>query len=231
MQNLIRLELNRLSLKPHIVGLIIANIVILFLCVFVSIFLSVATDFLTMAGLPSIRLDTIAIATMLVRATLIVWQAVLISQVIIEEYRKKTIDLLYTYPVNRCKLIFAKLVLVGGIMLTFHAISNVFHHTVIFFLSTQIDFVTYSFENISIQILITLSTIFLSFIPLSIGIIKKSSIATIVSSIIIVTFASNSQGSTAGLISIPIIAVTLGLVGVIISILTVKKMLTSDLCN
>jgi ABC-type transport system involved in multi-copper enzyme maturation permease subunit len=180
-------------------------------------------------GLPEVRLDTITLAMMLVRAALIVWEAVLTAQLIIEEYSKKTIDLLYTYPVNRKKLIFAKLMLISGIMLLFHIASSVFQHTAIFLLSNCITFVTYSFEGLRYQILITVSTVFLSFIPLSIGFVKKSSIATIVSSIIIVVLTTNSQGSTAGLLSMPVIAVILGLIGVIITSVTVNKMISSDL--
>lgn len=59
--------------------------------------------------------------------------------------------------------------------------------------------------------------------------IHKSSIATVVSSVVIVAFSSNSQGSTAGLLSIPVIALIMGIVGLVGASVTVKKMLTSDL--
>jgi ABC-type transport system involved in multi-copper enzyme maturation permease subunit len=231
MKKLIRLELDRFSLKPHFIGLALANGIILILCIFTSAFLSAAEDLLSATGLPEVQLDTITVAMILVRATLIIWEAVLIAQLVIEEYNKKTIDLLYTYPVHRVNLIFAKLILISVIMLFFHIVSSVFQNGLIFLLSGQISFITYSFEALHEQILIALSTVFLSFLPLTIGVIRKSSIATIVSSIIIVTIAANSQGGTAGLLSIPLIAIIMGLIGAVITAITVKKMIASDLYN
>lgn len=59
MKTLIKLELERFSLKPHIFGLDIANILILILCVFVSTFLKLLGDFMIAAGLPEITLTTV----------------------------------------------------------------------------------------------------------------------------------------------------------------------------
>ena len=177
------------------------------------------------------QLDTITMASMLVRAALIVWEAVLISSLIIEEYRSKTINLLFTYPVSRTRLIIAKLVLICGIMLVFHIGSSIFQNFSIFLLSGQFEFVTYSFENLSTHIITTISTILLGLFPLFVGMVKKSTIATVISSLIIITIASNSQGNTAGLLSVPMLAVIFGIIGVIFSTVAIRKMITSDLYN
>ena len=68
-------------------------------------------------------------------------------------------------------------------------------------------------------------------LPLYVGMIKKSTIATVVSSIIIVAIASNSQGSSAGLLSIPIAAIIFGIIGITFSAITMRKMILSDLSN
>ncbi|WP_227011430.1 ABC transporter permease [Paenibacillus lutimineralis] len=182
-------------------------------------------------GLPLMQLDTITMASMLVRAALIVWEAVFISSFIIEEYRSKTINLLFTYPVSRTRLIIAKLLLICGIMLIFHMGSSIFQHFSIFLLSRQFEFITYSFENLFIHIITPLSTILLGLFPLFVGMVKKSTIATVISSLIIITIASNSQGSTAGLLSVPMLAVIFGMIGVIFSTIAIRKMITSDLYN
>lgn len=231
MKNLIRLELKRFSLKPHIIGLLLANFIILLLTVFTSALLISEQGIAVPAGLPTIQLDTITLAIMLVRATLIVWEAVLISSLIIEEYRTKTMSLIFTYPVNRAKLIIAKVVLVCGLSFVFHVASSIFQHVGIFLLSRQLEFVTFSFESIPIQIITVVSTILLGLLPLCVGMVKKSTIATIVSSIIIVAVASNSGGSSAGLLSLPIVAIVLGIAGMIFSAITIRKMITSDLSN
>ena len=68
-------------------------------------------------------------------------------------------------------------------------------------------------------------------LPLYVGMIKKSTIATVVSSIVIVAIASNSQGSSAGLMSIPVAAVIFGIIGIIFSAVAMRKMILSDLSN
>ncbi|ACA55675.1 hypothetical protein CLK_0682 [Clostridium botulinum A3 str. Loch Maree] len=80
-----------------------------------------------------------------------------------------------------------------------------------------------------IQLVIIVSAILLGLVPLYIGMIRKSTIATIISSLIIVCITSNSQGSTAGLISIPAAAIMFGVIGLIFTVLAIKKIMTSDL--
>ena len=125
MLNLIKLELKRVSLKSHFIGLLAANIVIALLSAFTSSLLKAGSG-VAVTGLPPAQLDTLTLAIMLVRATLIVWEAVLISVFIVEEYRNKTINLLFTYPVQRGKLIAVKIILICGVMLLFHELSGVF---------------------------------------------------------------------------------------------------------
>ncbi|QGG52203.1 ABC transporter permease [Lysinibacillus pakistanensis] len=180
---------------------------------------------------PEIKLSTTVVAGMLLRAVFIIWQGVLIAKIIIEEYQNRTIALLFRYPIDRAKLIYAKIAVIFGSMFAFYILSSIFQHISIFLLSKQMSYITYHFENLAIQMMIILSTIFWGMIPLTVGIWRNSIIATIVTAIIITATVSNSQGQTAGLISLPIVAILLGLVGVSFTIITVKKMITSDLYN
>ena len=231
MWNLIRMEIKKVPLKPHIAGLLIANFIIFLLSVFTSSLLTASGNISTLLGFAPVQLDTVTLAAMLVRATLIVWEAVLISVFVIEEYRNKTICLLFTYPISRTKLITAKLILICGIMFLFHVLSNIFQYATIFLAAKCFDFVTFSFGNIMTQAVTTISAILLGLLPLYVGMIKKSAIATVVSSIIIVAIASNSQGSSAGLLSIPIAAIIFGIIGITFSAITMRKMILSDLSN
>ena len=182
-------------------------------------------------GFAPVQLDTVTLAAMLVRATLIVWEAVLISVFVIEEYRNKTISLLFTYPISRTKLIMTKLILICSIMFLFHVLSNIFQYASIFLAEKCFSFVTFSIGNILAQTITTISAILLGLLPLYVGMIKKSTIATVVSSIIIVAIASNSQGSSAGLMSIPVAAIIFGIIGIIFSAIAMRKMILSDLSN
>ena len=231
MWNLIRMEIKKVPLKPHIAGLLIANFIIFLLSVFTSSLLTASGNISTLPGFAPVQLDTVTLAAMLVRATLIVWEAVLISVFLIEEYRNKTIGLLFTYPISRTKLITAKLILICCISFTFHVLSNIFQYATIFLAAKCFDFVTFSFGNIMTQAVTTISAILLGLLPLYVGMIKKSAIATVVSSIIIVAIASNSQGSSAGLLSIPIAAIIFGIIGITFSAITMRKMILSDLSN
>ena len=231
MWNLIRMEIKKVPLKPHIAGLLAANFIIFLLSVFTSSLLTASGNISTLPGFAPVQLDTVTLAAMLVRATLIVWEAVLISVFVIEEYRNKTIGLLFTYPISRTKLITAKLILICGIMFLLHVLSNIFQYATIFLAAKCFDFVTFSFGNIMAQAVTTISAILLGLLPLYVGMIKKSAIATVVSSIIIVAIASNSQGSSAGLLSIPIAAIIFGIIGITFSAITMRKMILSDLSN
>jgi len=150
MKHLIKLELERFPLKPHLLGVILANIIILALSVSVSSTFATTSMQSIPSGLPPLQLSTIAIAKLLIKTTLIVWQSVLIATIIVEEYQSKTIMLLYTYPINRKKMIAAKITLVCGIMLIFYLSSEVFQHMAIYIFSRYISFITYQLDNILI---------------------------------------------------------------------------------
>lgn len=160
MLNLIKLELKRVSLKSHFIGLLAANIVIALLSAFTSSLLN-AGGGVAVTGLPPAQLDTLTLAIMLVRATLIIWEAVLISVFIVEEYRNKTINLLFTYPVQRGKLIAVKIILICGVMLLFHALSGVFQFTCLSVVSKYFPFVTVSPANLMTQAVTALSAVLL----------------------------------------------------------------------
>ena len=230
MQNLVKLELKRVSLKSHFISLLAANVMITLLSVFTSSLLN-ADGGIAVTGLPPAQLDTLTLATMLVRAMLIVWEAVLISVFIVEEYRNKTINLLFTYPVQRGKLIAVKIILICGVMLLFHGLSSVFQFACLFLASKYFLFVTISPANPMTQAVTALSAVLLGLLPLYIGMIKKSTIATIVSSFAIAAIVSNSQRIGAGLLSIPIAAIVFGMIGAGFSAITVRKMVSSDLSN
>ena len=68
MQNLVKLELKRVSLKSHFISLLAANVVITLLSAFTSSLLS-ADGGVAVTGLPPAQLDTLTLATMLVRAS------------------------------------------------------------------------------------------------------------------------------------------------------------------
>ena len=231
MWELMRLEIKKVPLKPHAAGLLAANLMIFLLSVFTSGLLTAGGEGSVLPEGSLFRPDTVTLAAMLVRAVLIVWEAVLISVYVIEEYRNGTIGVLFTYPVSRTELIMAKLFLICGISFMFHVLSNVFQYAGICLAAEYFDFVTFRVGNILVQMVIIISAVLLGLFPLYVGMMKKSTIATVVSSVAIAAIVSNSQGSSAGLLSIPAAAMIFGITGIIFSAAAMKKMMLSDLSN
>lgn len=93
---LMRLEMRKFRIGPYIRAALIANVMILaFLCL-ISFFGEVKEKMpLTDYGMAFAIIDT------LTRATYIVFAAVLLSRIVIDEFRTKSIALLFMYPINR----------------------------------------------------------------------------------------------------------------------------------
>ncbi|MCI9079714.1 MAG: ABC transporter permease [Lachnospiraceae bacterium] len=230
MKKLIRYELQKVSIKYHFIGVLIANIFILMLTIVTSLIIKVTSkSFGMLIPAPEFSLTSIDLAVMLVRAVLIIWEAVLLAQLVVDEYRTKTITLLYTFPYNPGKIIVAKFFAIYMIMLLFYGISYIFQNLFIKAISIINDNVSYSFNFGINQILIIISCIGLGFMPVYFGMIKMSTIATIVTALIVVGITSSSQGNVPGILSIPVVAIVLGVIGILTAVITINKVCKNDL--
>ncbi len=224
-------ECRRARFGQYILVIAIGNVAALFLAISSSGMLNHPSYGIQSfaPGVSAFLLSTVDLGMMLMRSILVVWQSVLISQMIINEYQTKTITVLFTYPYSRKEIISSKLLLIGAIMTIAHIVTLLIQHTVIYLFSLTDPIIRFSLQSPVSIIIITISSILLGFIPLTIGMKFKSSIATIVTSIVIAAMVSNSQGSTAGILSNPLIACVLGLCGLVVSVVTFKNMLAEDL--
>lgn len=165
-----------------------------------------------------------SLTNILIRITFIIFSSVILSRLVIDEYKNKTIQFVFTYPIQRKKLLQAKL----AIVFCFCFFSIVFTTIVIsmltFFLNPIIGF----FETpVSMsEILATVPTTFIhafmmagvSLIPLYFGMRKKSTATTITSAILIgflINSAISNEGSSTSLfefIGVPIAFCLLGLI-------------------
>lgn len=178
--------------------------------------------------------EALSIAGLLVRAVFTVFASVLISRFIIDEYKNKTVSVMFTYPVERKKLIMAKMLLILSVtlvtmiigtlvvVLAFLAINSNFH-----FLPGKPDGSVLLHTGIQLFIQ-TLSAAGISLIPLYFGMRKKSVPSTIVSSVIITTLlGSTSPGfSLSSNVTIPLI---FGVVGVAIAYLSFRNIDKTDI--
>lgn len=193
MLRLMKLELRKFKLGWYVKRAVIANIVILALLIFVSIVAQIEGD-------PKIRDPQIilSMASALVRATFIIFGGVLIAKLIIDEYKSKTILLMFSYPMNRKKMMASKLAVTATLTLITVILSNILVVGIFFGIDSYFSILPNSFtvdqliqEGINL-IPLAIATAGISLIPLYFGMRKRSVPATIVSSIIVVLIAINN---------------------------------------
>ncbi|HGG0416277.1 hypothetical protein EXQ31_07625 [Clostridium botulinum] len=186
MLQLIRLEIHKYKLKRYIKGVIVAIICIM--------------AFLTMSFIDNkIRspqdLDTyesvIWMINVLTTDVFLIFSAALISKIIIQEYRDKTILVMFSYPISRKKLILAKLIIVVVFAMSCILISDALCILYVVTLDFIFDVVAGSFNfsyisGASLSFLgFTVMGGMLSLMPFAIGMKKKSVPSTIVTAVVI----------------------------------------------
>ncbi|MGF9989351.1 ABC transporter permease [Bacillus mycoides] len=193
MLRLMKLELKKFKLGWYVKRAVIANIVILALLIFVSIVAQIEGD-------PKIRDPQIilSMASALVRATFIIFGGVLIAKLIIDEYKSKTILLMFSYSINRKKMMASKLAITATLTFITVILSNILVVGIFFGIDSYFSILPNSFtvdqliqEGINL-IPLAIATAGISLIPLYFGMRKRSVPATIVSSIIVVLIAINN---------------------------------------
>lgn len=229
MLKLIKLEMKKVKIGGYIKGAFFSAIGILIM-LFVFMFidkiegLKVLTDYK----------EAFLVIDVMVRVTFVIFASVLISRLIINEYKDNTISILFTYPINRKKLIMSKLLIV--LIFTFLAIiiSNIFIGSILIIIDSAYNIIpgnlTMDIINKNLLRIITnaLSSSGMSLIPLYFGMRKKSASATIVSSILIATIInSNNIGfSLSSIIAIPI---SLAILGVLVAYLSIRNIEKVDI--
>ena len=226
MLKLIKLELKKNKFNGSWLGILIANVAIM------AMILLLYFDEHDIS-FPN-YLEAFNIIDTFVRATFIIYASTLIAKFVIEEYRNKTMSLMFTYPINRKKLIAAKLVIV--FIWTFLAIilSNFVITTILVLINNYFGYINDTlntdllFNNVLQILLNALAAAGLSLIPLFFGMWKKSVVGTIVSSVLIVSIIGSSNG---GFSLYSIIAIPLGLavIGIIIAYISINNIDKVDL--
>ncbi|MGN4675399.1 ABC transporter permease [Bacillus cereus group sp. MYBK225-1] len=229
MLHLMKLELKKFKLGWYVKRAIIANIVILALMIFVSIIAQVEGD-------AEIRNpETILLmASTIVRATFIVFGSVLIARLIIGEYKNKTILLMFSYPINRKKMMASKLAIAAIVTFITVIVSNILVVGVFFGIDSYFSILPNSFtvdqlvqEGIKL-IPLAIATAGMSLIPLYFGMRKRSVPTTIVSSLIVVSIAMNSNPEFPAATFLPL-QLALAAIGVVIAYYGIKNIEKEDI--
>jgi len=228
MLHLLKLELKKFNLGWYVKGAIIANIVItaIVCCVIYiaqregDIPISTYQDVYVMIGAS-------------VRATFIVFASILIAKLVIEEYKNRTILIMFTYPVSRKKLIASKLTLIAFITLLTMILSNIvvaglFSIINIYFPIVPFTITVNQFIGEVINIVpFAIASTGISLIPLYFGMRNHSVPATIGSSLLVVAIACAYNPAVSLVTFIPL-QLGLAAVGVIIAYLGIRNIENED---
>ncbi|MEK4044041.1 ABC transporter permease [Paenibacillus sp. FSL H8-0048] len=226
MLKLIRLELRK-SKFTFLKGVLIADLAILGFMLLIAFTGMNEGDFATYN-------DLFQGVSVFVKATYIIFASVLISKLVIDEYKNNTITVLFMYPVPRKMLMAAKLIIV--FLFTFLSIwlSNIVISSILagvgYFLPDVIQGVLT--QKLLLTHLVTTGTDALyaagiGLIPLFFGMRRKSVSATIVSAVLIVMLISSGFGNfrMGNLLGI---SITLALAGAFIAYLSIRKIEHQD---
>ncbi|WP_397536533.1 ABC transporter permease [Rummeliibacillus pycnus] len=231
MFQLIRLESKKFKLGWFIKGAILATILILFcLCMISVLEKSEGTEMLKdMTGI-------FTVSGAMVRGVFIVFAAVLISKMIISEYKNRTILIMFSYPINRKTILSAKLIII--VFITFIAMT--ISHTVVITGFIGLNQIFHFISAISLSssdflaefikvIMFSLTTAIAALVPLYFGMKKYSTPATIVSSLLIVGVTCQSMGPNFSLANIIYIPLALALIALGIVVLAIRNVDRMDL--
>jgi ABC-type transport system involved in multi-copper enzyme maturation permease subunit len=100
MFHLMKLELRKFKIQSYVTGAIIASMLILATIILVFIVERETEEEIIFNNYT----NSFLIIDTLVRATFIIFGAVLISRLIISEFKERTISILFMYPISRKKL-------------------------------------------------------------------------------------------------------------------------------
>lgn len=230
MLKLIRLEWQKSNITRYFRGLAV--------CI-VAIFAAVALMALgsQSENEPMNYSEFMSLSDILIRITYIIFSSVILSRLVIEEYKSNMIQVLFTYPLQRKKIMQAKLSIVFGFCLFSIIITTFMINLLTYFLNPMIGLfdAPVRIDEMAGDIPATLINAFMiagiSLIPLSFGMRKKSTASTITSAVIIaflINATVSDGGSSTSLFQFIAIPIALCLLGLILGYLSFHKVDRSD---
>ncbi|PAQ16072.1 hypothetical protein CD798_03270 [Bacillaceae bacterium SAOS 7] len=205
MLKLIKLEMKKFKFGWYVKGAMIANIIMTVLMCCIMYIEQEERDLMV-----TMYQDVFVLIGGMVRATFIVFAAVLIAKMVIEEYRSKTILILFSYPVSRKKIIASKLLVIAVMTFVTILLSNMIVAGSFFILNMYVPIVPFSvtvhqfLEEAVKMIFFAIAAAGASLISLYFGMRKYSVAATIASSLIVVAIAFSSNSAFSMVTFIPL---------------------------
>ena len=223
MRKLMKIELKKINLKGQIKGMVLANLIIFFV-------LSTILIFEGTEGLEAT--ETYELVDLMIKVTFLIWQSVLISKLIVDEFKAKTVQQLYTYPLKRLAMMGAKVGLIAIVIAAFILVTQVVQHSLFSGLSLIAPQLPYalSLRSIGIIALTSLFTVMVGMFPIAVGLWMKSTIAPVITSFLMLSILGGSIGDAGlNLMNNLLGMLMLGIVGIVFAIFAIKDVLRKDL--
>lgn len=229
MRKLIGLEIKKFKLFSYIKNVLIVNVVVL--GVLGLLYFAEKSD--GNIAFPSYDMAFGAFGS-LIRSIFIIFAGVLISRLIIDEYKSNSISLMFMYPINRKKIIIAKLIIVSCFTFLTIFLSNLFVGTMFYLADSYFHFVPKALTSdvlVSGLLSMTLGAIAsagMALIPLYFGMRKKSVPTTIVSAIVLVSVTSSSADNV-NIFSFIFVPIALAIAGCVIAYFSFRNIEKVDI--
>lgn len=229
MLKLMALEIRKNKLKNLFKGVHIVNFSILAFMILVAFI-----DRSEGEGMITSYQDMFEGLYVFVKSAYIIFASVLISKLIIDEYKNNTITLLFMYPISRKKLMAAKIIIVFLFTFVNIIVSYIALGAILLGINSFVDLIPgeLTLQLITSELIKTVVSAFyaagIALIPLYIGMKKKSVPATIVSAVLVVSLISSGFDQFR-LGNLAAVSIPLGLLGAGIAYLAIRNVEHKDI--
>lgn len=219
MLELIKNDIQKYKLKRHILYFLFSNFISFLLILPI---LMVTTEKLVESA--PVLIDIFA------KPIFIVWEAVLSAIIVVGEYKNKTILMLFSYPYSKKELIISKVITVVGMTTVGIWGMQILLNILFFCLHLIFPSIRYNltWSQAFLYFVSSVMVVLLGLIPLCVGVLAKSSIATLVVSIAIVSIGTTSGIGFTQLLSRVSVVCSLGIMGLICTVVTISSLIKKD---
>lgn len=218
------LKLIKLEWKKNNIGKYIRNVIILaaLLCIFIF-----ALAFLGIANDPDGSLDAApgmntisAPIELFTSMSFLIFTSVMLASFIVSAYKNKTMNLMFSYPIKRQKILASQMIAVWTFNFVALILTKLLIYLCVFFGSRYMDssfVIDFNIGSLSFYVQLILKSfviVTMSFIALFVGMAMKSSKATIITSFLLIflTQANIGDFSMAGSAIFPLILVIISFI-------------------
>lgn len=230
MLKLIKLEWKKNNIKKYIVGVIIM-MTLLALFTYALAFLGIANDPDGTLDAAS-GMDTISASIELFSGmAFLIFTSVMLASFIVSAYKEKTMNLMFSYPIKRQKILASEMIAVWSFNFMALLLTKLVIYVLIFIGSKYMKssfIIDFNINSLSFYIQLILKSaviVSMSFIALFVGISMKSSKATIVTSFLLIFLTQANVGdfTMANNTIFPVILTLISLSFAILSIYNVEN--------